>query len=52
MVEYVYTANKRPKFKMGDYVRISVVKGKFQKDIILVGVERFSKLFQLIGAII
>jgi hypothetical protein len=30
-VEYVYTVGKRPTFKVGDNVRISVEKGKFDK---------------------
>jgi hypothetical protein len=29
--EYVYTVGNSPTFKVGDNVRISVVKGKFEK---------------------
>lgn len=31
MVEYVFSHGLKPKFRVGDFVRISVVKGKFEK---------------------
>jgi hypothetical protein len=37
----MFTVGKRPIFKIGDNVMISVVKGKFEKVIILIGVKKF-----------
>jgi hypothetical protein len=40
----MFTVGKRPIFKIGDDMRISVAKGKFEKDyIILIGVKKFLK---------